>query len=728
MKPLSNCARSGASRRLAPIAALMGTLIATGAYATDTVISTTGNGHQTVSGDGDTLTIQTGGAISTSANGINGSGVYSTGNTATITNSGSISTSGGGSPGVVSTGASSVITNSGSITTSGQPSSGFTAVGMRSDGASSTINNSGSISTSGGGARGVVSSGASSVITNSGSITTSGQPSSGLNAVGVRSEGASSTINNSGSITTLGQQAHGAYLDGASSTITNSGSISTSGAGAVGVISFGTSATITNSGSIFLLGQNGNGVVSTGATAIITNSGSISSSQVNVFGVLSTGASATITNSGSIQVTGATAVGIYSVGSNGTINVSGLVSATGAATQAIVGDKNQTLNLLPGARIAGTIDLGSGTNAVNITTGAGPSTTLTISNAGIVSHSGPSLVVTGGNVISVVDTTSFTAAQSSLGNTSDGIVQAINNQLSHPASSKPIRLVANEVTPEMVNLTLGPTAWAHLLGSQTNQDSTSTSLAYKDNSYGVIGGYEQTLSEHRVGFFGGVSHTDTNTNITSSKMGSDSVFGGVYGQYVNGVWKFNGSVTLGYSNNASQRTVTDNLAGVQTGVASFNSTFVSPSVGVARDFDIGTGWKLSPSAEVSYTYDALAGYTESGTANSNLTVGSRAATATSTRLQLAARKLLDGACGDYELRLGAINRDYGGDNVTANLQGSPTSTFGLSGTPSATGAFVGAGGRVEFRKQLDLVADVQYTQYSGNSNTVSGYVGMEYRY
>jgi outer membrane autotransporter protein len=393
-----------------------------------------------------------------------------------------------------------------------------------------------------------------------------------------------------------------------------------------------------------------------------------------------------------------------------------------------VGNSNQILNLLPGARIIGTIDLGSGTNAVNITTSAGQSTTLTIANAGTVTHSGPGLVVTSGDVISVVDTTSFIAAQSAPGNTSAGIVQAINAQLRHPTLQKPITLAAKEITPAMVNLTSGPTTWAHLLGSQASQASTTTALAYKDNSYGVIGGYEQTLSEHRVGFFGGVIHADTYTDTASSRVGSDTAFGGVYGQYVKGMWKFNGSVTVGYSNNASQRTVTDNLAGVQIGTASFNTTFVSPSVSVARDFAMGAGWTLSPSAELSYSYATLAGYTESGTTNSNLAVGSRAATSTGTRVQVAARKLMDGASGDYELRLGAINRDYGGDNLKVSLQGSPASTFDIGGTPGATGAFLGASGRVEIRKYWALVADVQYARYSGNSTTASGYVGVAYRY
>jgi hypothetical protein len=89
---------------------------------------------------------------------------------------------------------------------------------------------------------------------------------------------------------------------------------------------------------------------------------------------------------------------------------------------------------------------------------------------------------------------------------------------------------------------------------------------------------------------------------------------------------------------------------------------------------------------------------------------------------------MDGASGDYELRLGAINRDYGGDNLKVSLQGSPASTFDIGGTPGATGAFLGASGRVEIRKYWALVADVQYARYSGNSTTASGYVGVAYRY
>ncbi|MBT3887690.1 MAG: hypothetical protein HOF66_00220, partial [Nitrosomonadaceae bacterium] len=52
-----------------------------------------------------------------------------------------------------------------------------------------------------------------------------------------------------------------------------------------------------------------------------------------------------------------------------TINNSGIISATSSASKAIetTGSYNDTLNIKPGSVITGTVDLGDGTDVINVT-------------------------------------------------------------------------------------------------------------------------------------------------------------------------------------------------------------------------------------------------------------------------------------------------------------------------------------------------------------------------
>ena len=125
---------------------------------------------------------------------------------------------------------------------------------------------------------------------------------------------------------------------------TNSGTISTTGNSAFGILSaFNTNESITNIGRILTTGNAAHGVF--------------------LFGNTNT----SFTNSGLIQVTGTGAIGVNMVGVGATLTNNGSILAFGNANQAIVGDaNNNTLNLLSGSQIIGSINLGGGTDVVNI--------------------------------------------------------------------------------------------------------------------------------------------------------------------------------------------------------------------------------------------------------------------------------------------------------------------------------------------------------------------------
>ncbi len=532
------------------------------------------------------------------------------------------------------------------------------------------------------------------------------------------------------SISTAGNiLADGISSAGANATITNSGSIKTVGVNSWGIFSTGANVTITNSGSITTTGNSSTAFFSGGANSIITNTGSIVTTGNNSAGLSSSGVNATVTNTGSISVSGTNSIGIQSIGANGVINLSGLVSATGAGAKAIAGANNQTLNLLSNAAVIGPIDLGAGTNRVNVTTAAAPSTTLSITNPGTITQSGKGLSLVSGNTIVIADTSNLTANQASLGLASSTLFQAVNQQLNQSASApQPVKVAANEMTPGMLHQDPGPAAWGHVFGGQARRDDSGAALAYKDNGYGLIGGYEQTLMEHRVGVFGGVSRSTLDTDTASISTDSDSVFLGVYGQYASGDWLVNGSLAAGYVSYDNKRLVLDNLSGYESAKSDYHSTYLSPSVAVIRIFDMGDGLSLRPSAQLNYTYGWLSSYDEKGTTRSNLSVGSRNASVLNSRVQVAIRQELADHQGEFEFRAGASNSNYGNDRVKINLQGGAATNFGITGTSSLTGGYVGASGRIALKNELSLVGDVEYTQSSSDTHAAVGYLGMEYRF
>lgn len=178
------------------------------------------------------------------------------GNTLTNNAGGVISTTGAYNDGMAANGNNNTLVNNGAITTTGNNSYGMTAAwGQSNTGASgNTIINTGTVTTSGNNAR------AASLL------------------------GGNGTINNSGTLTTNGRDAPAVYMQGNNDTLVNSGTIQTTGTATSGgsvdaVVSntLGSSftATITNQAGGRIISNNGIGVRSTNGATTITNAGLI---------------------------------------------------------------------------------------------------------------------------------------------------------------------------------------------------------------------------------------------------------------------------------------------------------------------------------------------------------------------------------------------------------------------------------------------------------------------
>lgn len=728
-----------------------------GTLETGGTISTTGYEVNGINAEGTNVTITNSGLISTE--GDFSIGIVSGGDSVTITSSGSIGTKGGKAYGLDSFGANAMITNSGKIRTEE-----YFSGGMVSRGASATITNSGTISTEGYFSGGIVSAGVSATITNSGSISTQGE-----GAHGIDSFGANATITNSSTISTMGEEAAGIVSGGSSATIINSGAINSVDSG---IRSFGASATITNSGTISATRY---GISSSGEGATITNSGTISSPGEFGFGIFSDGVSATITNrgtistkntgiyshgasatiinsgnintainkkhgivifedsaminnSGTILTTGSNAHGINATRlnidgyGNTTITNSGLIAATGSGSYAILGSPvgKETLNLLPGSRIVGAIDLGGGGDTINVY-GTSGSAVLNFVNADTINILTPNAVKVGNGTVVTIDPTGESSRAQNLTALSSGIHTVISQSEQTVALMRPVKLAALEMTPGMLNLETAPVAWGQVFGSQSRRGSDGQLLGFEHRYAGLMGGYEQGYRGDRVGLVAGVANG--NTSSAMSGMNSDSVFAGLYRRMRHGELRLTASLVAGVERHSSQRTVLDNINGNESARGSTTSFYLSPSVSISRSYVVAPAWELRPSAVLGYSVGWYASYTESGTTNANLTVGARTVQAITGRAQLEMARQT--GLGEVSVRAGLQMRQTSQGAVQGTVGGSDF-RFSAAGSNNATGSYVGLGVRQVLRERLSLVADVEVGQLSGNEKHVGARVTLQY--
>ena len=737
---------------------------ATGASVTvtnDGSISTTGGVGYGISATGANTTITNSGTVSTTQN--SAYGIWATGANTTITNSGSISTTGVDGVGINAYGADATISNSGSITTEGSFSQG-----IYSNADNATISNSGSISTAGSTAYGIYAYDAYATITNSGTIGTAGDF-----AYGIFAYGANATVTNSGTINTTGLWGYGIYADDAYATVTNSGSISTTGSSGYGILSNADYATITNSGSITTTGESARGIESYGNYAIITNSGTISTANTSADGILAEGyseiinsgtisgsgdytagisatggdttltnsgsisssgdygvgiyvngseSSSTVNNSGSIRITGASGVGIESRGYD-TITNSGLIWASGAGSYAIydsAGSYDHTVNILPGSRILGAIDLNDGSDTANIH-GAYGSAVMTFANTETINVLAPNAVLVGGDMVIVVEPT----GESSRGVVLDGLTSGIHNTLSQRMRGTrpivPIELASLEMSPGMRYQERAPYAWGQVFGSKSSRDAEGMMLDLDTRMSGFVAGYEQDYHNGRIGFMAGAAHSSVETDTLNQDI--NTIFAGVYGHAFLGWANLSASLIAGGESHDQDRIVLDNLNGYETARSDTHSLFVSPSLTLSQVYTLNSTNELRPSMTVSYSLGRYDGYTETGTTNANLRVDNRTVQALSGRLQGEWAHALD--AGEVSVRLGVQSRSTSGDAIKMSVGGNNL-RFDAMGDKHAAGGYLGFGARLNIGKQLHLLADVEAGHMSGGEEQLSGQLTLQY--
>jgi len=689
--------------------------------------------HSNQNSDASTLTNS--GTITTS--GTYGYGVFLNNNTgtSTLTNSGTITTSGSSGNGIYLRSNSGITTaNTGTITTSGQY--GYGVLSLWNSGTLTISNTSNdTISTSGSSSYGMYSylqtSSGTSTLTNSGTITTSGSSGYGIYS---RSNSGITTATNTGTITTSGSANHGMYsylqTSSGTSTLTNSGTITTSGRSGNGIYLRSNSGitTATNTGTITTSGQYGDGVFSflNSDTVNFTNSGTITTTGASGHGVSlnsNTGPS-TITNSGTIKVTGSGSVGIKTDRA-GTINNSGTISATGDATKAIeaTGNYDNTLNLLSGSNITGTIDLGGGTDTVNISgtqviNGCQKSACMSASlftNAEVINIDSSVDAVVSSGVVATVDPTGSSVLGVSLSTMTSAVHDVVSQRMAR--------------TSRMPVSGRGLSSWGQTIGAYRSRGTEGSAMGHNHSYVGFTGGTEKKLKQGRVGVMAGYASSSVSTKEMSNSTNTNSFFGGIYGDlYLGRQVSLTTSLLGGYEYHDNTRNVRNGSV-IQDAKSDFSSTFFSPSVTLSstHPFEIaGRQFAFRPSTTAVYTISQYDNYQEKGTTGSNLAVSDRTVQALKIRTQLAVAMSLN-KHSEFELRSGFTTRHTDHDDIKAAL-GSTNFQIASAGNNSVQGGFVGGSLRLHATDNLRASVDVKFRGAGGRESEFIGRAGVSYSF
>ena len=389
-----------------------------------------------------------------------------------------------------------------------------------------------------------------------------------------------------------------------------------------------------------------------------------------------------------------------------------------------------------------------------------------------VNSIGSGLSVTGnvpfvfvGNRIVSLDPTSFAMQGSTLNDFARGVSSSIPHlQRGIPSDGGPLAFAAPDASariedvfatipglsaysgeamafknPTMV-YSDGSAVWARGFGGSRVQDGDGTVLPGKSQFYGgMIGGDMRVRPDLRIGAFFGLGNSRFRVDQpfvgAGANLGngnSDIAFGGAYAQYDTGATFLRAAVQVGGSRNSSTRNINNNLiaGGLETANASYNGWYVSPEATIGHRFALGqlegAAYTLTPSLRLRYLHGSFDGYTETGTTNAPLTMGSRTVGTMEERGELKLTRTVAFAA-QSQLSISGYGGVQGiqraGDSTLNAAFLGQAIPFASPGQANVWGGFGGSG--LEWRtRNVTLFSAAEYLWLSDNSTIVSGRGGF----
>ncbi|WP_136659858.1 autotransporter outer membrane beta-barrel domain-containing protein [Nitratireductor sp. XY-223] len=406
----------------------------------------------------------------------------------------------------------------------------------------------------------------------------------------------------------------------------------------------------------------------------------------------------------------------------------GTIIGGGGTSIYFSGTTDFALTLLANNNIQGLIDLGTGTNTLNVTEGL--SLVYTFAEAfdlNDVNAYGSAKAVSGTQV-AVAGSSTLGAQDAFLAHLTGGIFGAVQNRLSGVRSTT--------VTTSAYGTSAGQdkparSAWVQGFGAYRHDNGDDMTLDTSQWLGGGAGGADGLLRDDlRVGFFAGGAYGRIEAQADAQTTDSTTAFAGAYAELTRNGLIIDLALTAGYSEYDQDRRVLNNMVagGFETATADFGGWFISPELTVTKPVEL-MGQPLEASVGLRYAGLFIDGYTETGS-SAPVTVDDGMVNIGVARLQLAAPKtqrLENGATLLTRIKGGIEGRtDFGGDSFDGFLLGQPVSFD--SGDGNAIGGFAGLSGEYATPGGLILQAGVEGLIETGGSYQFSGQVGTKFEF
>lgn len=594
-----------------------------------------------------------------------------------------------------------------------------------------SIESGGAVYTSG---HAVAMNAGNQLLTNRGTISTTDMSSYGVHSTALNAE-----LVNFGGIVTYADCAYGVYAVADYFRITNHGSISTkANNSSYGVyVEHANHATIINNGMIDTAGSTANGITLWGSHASITNSGTLTTSGTGAIGIYAWYTSAlnshtVLTNSGTIRTSGAGAQAVYANATGMTVINSGTI-ASQQDDAIYMGQADQTLTLLAGSVIEGGIRFDQAASAT-LNFGKGLNATLTLNGIpGTINTDGQTYGISG-NVVVVVSPEAASAGGAAAAATNNAVVGTVRGHVDGRRSglsgggAAPLGYAPTVAGPDFPDFAPSENFGAWVSGYGAASVPGDGKAGVRTSQGGGLFGFDTRLSEDSLaGLFAGlgqgVVRLDGGSNVETTTL-----VGGSYGSVRFGSAFLDANASIGATFNSSARRIINNAVtgGVETANGHYNGIFVSPSVTLGFDQDLGPA-RLTPSISLLYAGIYQGGYSETGSTG-NLTLGSQVTHVLNARgeIELGTVKL-DYMPGGWSgsVKIGAEGTISDGSAMSASLPGSALTLAGSTSTQAR--GFVGASlGFSQGGYDFSAKSEVGYSTAGSLSASVQGVIGVRF--
>jgi hypothetical protein len=530
--------------------------------------------------------------------------------------------------------------------------------------------------------------------------------------------------------------------------------------GNTGLISSNTSDAITGATSVNVINNVGGRIMSTSGTGVATAGGMTVVNAGLISGMLGlqAGGAAIITNAGTITGTAGTAIKLS--------------------------DADDTLNIKINSKINGAIDLGGGTNTINVDVppaGARGVSVLSRAVSAIIDPLKQQIVnfdplndiinivmaksvqptVTVNGVTAGIDPTALAQQDRVLMDVAGGVSTTVQGRLGASSSAPGVQMMSYAMDSQMDENALGyagearnasslnakaqmftkasmftkaPSAaapinvWTAGFGGVRYQQGTDTTLNSTSSVFGGTFGVDRQMRpDLLVGLFAGGGGSNLTVEQGSQKIDSDYVFGGAYAHKTWGASFVDTTLQVGGITNRSDRLVQNAITGgLEHGAATSHGWFISPEVAYGYHLNVGHGYTLTPIARARYVAGFFDGYNESGSTQT-LSIGNRTLQDFEERAELEFSRA--GLFGNSALKTtlhgGFIGLQRVGDtNISAVLIGQGL-TFATPGHASAAGGAFGASFDYAVAPNMVVFGAAEGQFMSDQSQTVSARGGFK---